>query len=42
MWEFMFPGVDKPQLLIPEAEEDNFDNLDDDEVVVFVWKQTYL
>ncbi|XP_005093754.1 dynein regulatory complex subunit 7 [Aplysia californica] len=31
MWEFMFPGVDKAQLLIPEAEEDPLDNLDDDE-----------
>ena len=31
MWEFMFPGVDKNQLLIPEAEDD-LDNLDDDEV----------
>ncbi|GFR82652.1 dynein regulatory complex subunit 7-like [Elysia marginata] len=29
-WEFMFPGVDKNQLLIPEAEDD-LDNLDDDE-----------
>ncbi|KAK6999816.1 dynein regulatory complex subunit 7 [Biomphalaria glabrata] len=30
LWEYIFPGLDKPQLLIPEAEED-LDNLDDDE-----------
>ena len=35
MWEFMFPGVDKNQLLIPEVEDD-LDNLDDDEVCTFL------
>ncbi|XP_059160547.1 dynein regulatory complex subunit 7-like [Physella acuta] len=29
-WEFMFPSVDKPQLIIPEAEDD-LDNLDEEE-----------
>ena len=30
MWEFMFPGIDKAALLIPDPEEDHFD--DEDEV----------
>ncbi|XP_071080586.1 dynein regulatory complex subunit 7-like [Haliotis cracherodii] len=31
MWEYMFPGVDKHLLQIPETEEDLMDGLDDDE-----------
>ena len=42
MWEFMFPGVDKAQLLIPNPhEEDPLDD-DDDEVLPFLRQQEFL
>ena len=38
-WEFMFPGLDKPILQIPEADDDLLLD-DDDEVMLLLFPQS--